>query len=193
MLSELRALLQAQGYRVYMPFLLGHDPQSSASCDFPGQCPLLLAMQARYGPFDSVVAHSAGGIIMAMAHWLGLKLDRVALLSAPASLPSLLQHALSHHQLGRQHLTLLDNYYQNRYAMPAALHTARPYTFSGARVLIMHGDQDLRINPADAGHIHTQVTDGQLQMIEGTGHLGILAPANSTGPGQISSHAQYRP
>ncbi|MFJ4389503.1 alpha/beta fold hydrolase [Pseudomonas soli] len=175
MLSEVRALLQDSGYRVYMPFLLGHDPQSPASCDFPGQCPLLLALQVRYGPFDSVVAHSAGGIIMAMAHWQGLILDRVALLSAPASLPSLLQHALSHQQIGRHHLASLDSHYQSRYPMPASLNTAHPYTFSGARALIMHGNQDQRIAPADAGRIHAQLPDSQLLVVEGTGHLGILS------------------
>lgn len=103
MLSETQTLLQARGYRVYMPFLLGHDPQVPASCDLPGQCSLLLAMQATYGPFDSVVAHSAGGIITAMAHWLGFTLDRVALLSSPASLPSLLQHSLAQLQAPEHH------------------------------------------------------------------------------------------
>jgi pimeloyl-ACP methyl ester carboxylesterase len=59
--------------------------------------------------------------------------------------------------------------------MPADLQTAHPYTFSGARVLIMHGTQDQRISPADARQIHAQLPDSQLQMIEDTGHLGILS------------------
>jgi pimeloyl-ACP methyl ester carboxylesterase len=175
MLSEVQALLHARGYRVYMPFLLGHDPHAPASCDFPGQCPLLLAMQTKYGPFDSVVAHSAGGIITAMAHWQGFSLDRVALLSAPASVSSLLQHSLVRHQAPAHYLPPLSTHYQNRYPMPAALHTAHPYTFSGARVLILHGTQDQRVNPADARQIHTQLPDSQLHMIEDTGHLGILS------------------
>lgn len=175
MLSATQTLLQTQGYRVYMPFLLGHDPYAPASCDFPGQGPLLLAMQAKYGPFDSVVAHSAGGLIMAMAHWLGFTLNRVALLSAPASLSSLLQRSLVLHQAPRHYLPLLSTHYQGRYPMPADLHTAHPYTFGGARVLIMHGKQDQRISPADARQIHAQLPDSQLHMIEGTGHLGILS------------------
>jgi pimeloyl-ACP methyl ester carboxylesterase len=175
MLSETQTLLQARGYRVYMPFLLGHDPHAPASCDLPGQCSLLLAMQATYGPFDSVVAHSAGGIITAMAHWSGFTFDRVALLSAPASLSSLLQHSLTQLQAPGHHLPLLSTYYQGRYPMPAALQTAHPYTFSGARVLILHGTQDQRVNPTDARQIHAQLPDSQLHMIEGTGHLGILS------------------
>lgn len=175
MLSEAQTLLQAWGYRVYTPFLLGHDPHTPARCDLPGQCPLLLAMQATYGPFDSVVAHSAGGIITAMAHWLGFTLNRVALLSAPASLSSLLQHSLAQLQAPAHYLPLLRTYYQSRYPMPAALQTAHPYTLSGARALIMHGTQDQRVNPADARQIHAQLPDSQLHMIEDTGHLGILS------------------
>ncbi|MCU1748578.1 alpha/beta fold hydrolase [Pseudomonas sp. 6D_7.1_Bac1] len=175
MLSVAQTLLHARGYRVYMPFLLGHDPHAPASCDFPGQCSLLLAMQAKYGPFDTVVAHSAAGIITAMAHWLGFTLDRVALLSAPASLFSLLQHSLLHHQVAGHYLPLLSTYYQSRYPMPAALQAAHPYTFGAARVLILHGKQDQRINCADAKQIHAQLPDSQLDVIEDTGHLGILS------------------
>lgn len=175
MLSAAQTVLQTQGYRVYMPFLLGHDPDAPARCDLPNQCPLLLAMQARYGPFDSVVAHSAGGIITAMAHWLGFTLNQVALLSAPASVPSLLLHSLLQHRMPGHYLPQLSTYFQNRYPQPADLQATRPYTFSGARVLILHGKQDRRIHHADARQIHAQLPNSQLHMIEGTGHLGILS------------------
>lgn len=175
MMSDLQAVLQAQGYTVYTPFLLGHDPHAPANCDLPGQCSLLLAMQTRYGPFDTVVAHSAGGIITAMAHWQGFILNRVALLSAPASLSSLLQHYLALLKADEHYLPLLGSYYQSRYPMPADLQTAHPYTFRGARALILHGTQDQRINPADARQIHAQLPDSQLHIIENTGHLGILS------------------
>lgn len=174
MLAPTQMLLHAQGYRVYMPFLLGHDPDARNSCDMPGQCALLLAMQASYGPFDSVVAHSAGGIITSMAHWSGFTLNQVALLSAPASLSSLLQHSLAQLRAPEHYLPLLNAHYQSRYPLPAALHAAHPYTFSGARVLVMHGTQDQRVNPADARQIHGELPDSHLHMIEGTGHLGIL-------------------
>ncbi|AHL34088.1 hydrolase [Pseudomonas brassicacearum] len=175
MLYEAQTLLHARGYRVYTPFLLGHDPHFPAGCDLPGQSPLLLAMQATYGPFDSVVAHSAGGIITAMAHWLGFSLDRVALLCAPASLSSLLQHSLAQLRVPAQHLPSLRTYYQSRYPLPAALQTAQPYALRGARALILHGSQDQRVDPADARQIQAQWPDSQLHMIEGTGHLGILS------------------
>jgi pimeloyl-ACP methyl ester carboxylesterase len=175
MMSDLQAVLQAQGYRVYTPFLLGHDPHAPAHCDLPGQCSLLLAMQTKYGPFDTVVAHSAGGIITAMAHWQGFTLNRVALLSAPASLSSLLQHYLALLKADEHYLPLLGSYYQNRYPIPADLQTAHPYTFRGVRALILHGTQDQRINPADARQIHAQLPDSQLHIIENTGHLGILS------------------
>ncbi|MBY8946710.1 alpha/beta hydrolase [Pseudomonas sp. SH10-3B] len=175
MLAEAQTLLQAQGYRVYAPFLLGHDPRTPASCDLPGQSALLLAMQARYGPFDSVVAHSAGGLITAMAHWLGFSFNRVALLAAPASVPSLLLHSLRQHRAPGHYLAPLSGYFQSRYGLPADVRAAQPYTFSGPRVLIMHGKQDRRISHTDAGHIHAQSADSQLHMIEDTGHLGILS------------------
>ncbi|WP_248751780.1 alpha/beta fold hydrolase [Pseudomonas sp. MWU15-20650] len=175
MLSALQTLLQARGYRVYTPFLLGHDPDACASCDIPAQCSLLLTLQATYGPFDSVVAHSAGGIITALAHTLGFTLNRVALLSAPASLSILLQHYLLLHRAAEHYLPLLGAYYQNRYPMCADLQTLSPYTFSEAHVLIMHGTRDQRLDPANARQIQAQLPQSELHIIENTGHLGILA------------------
>ncbi|WP_248732170.1 alpha/beta hydrolase [Pseudomonas sp. MWU13-2517] len=175
MLTQAQRVLQSNGYRVYTPFLLGHDPESPAGCDLPGQYPLLLAMQATYGPFDSVVAHSAGGIIMAMAHSVGLVLNRVALLCAPASLSNLLQHYLVLHRAANHYLPQLAAYYQSRYPMLADLQTDRPYTFTEAPALILQGTRDQRINPANGGQIQAQLPGSQLHMVEDTGHLGILS------------------
>lgn len=175
MLAQAQQLLHAHGYRVYTPFLLGHDPASPAACDLPAQYPLLLAMQATYGPFDSVVAHSAGGIILALAHSVGFMLNRVALLSAPASLANLLRHYLTLHRAADHYLPQLGAYFQSRYPMLVDLQTERPYTFSEAPVLILQGTRDQRINPANGAQIQAQLPGSQLHMVEDTGHLGILS------------------
>lgn len=174
MLSALQHLLHADGYRVYTPFLLGHDPATPASCELPDQSALLLAMQATYGPFDSVVAHSAGGIITALAHAQGFILNQVALLNAPASLANLLQRYLVLHRAAEHYLPLLGAYYQRRYPRFADLQTPTPYAFSEARVLILQGLRDQRISPANARQIQAQLPGSQLHMFEDTGHLGLL-------------------
>ncbi|MDQ0741454.1 alpha/beta fold hydrolase [Pseudomonas sp. W4I3] len=175
MLCALQSVLHACGYRVYTPFLLGHDPETPAGCELPAQPPLLLMMQARYGAFDSVVAHSAGGIITAMAHSQGFILNQVALLNAPASLANLLQRYLVLHRAAEHYLPLLGADFQRRYPMFADLQTCSPYAFSEARVLIMQGLRDQRISPANARQIQSQLPGSQLHMIEDTGHLGILS------------------
>lgn len=175
MLAHLQPRLQASGYRVYTPFLLGHDPASPAACDLPAQYRLLLAMQATYGPFDSVVAHSAGGIILAMAHSVGFALNRVALLSAPASLSKLLQHYLMLHRAADHYLPLLGAYFQSRYPMLVDVQTEHPYTFREAPVLILQGTRDQRIDPANGELIQAQLPGSQLHRVEDAGHLGILS------------------
>ncbi|WP_300628256.1 alpha/beta fold hydrolase [Pseudomonas sp.] len=175
MLSALQRLLHTGGCQVYTPFLLGHDPAAPASCELPAQSALLLAMQATYGPFDSVVAHSAGGIITALAHSQGFILNQVALLNAPASLANLLQRYLVLHRAAEHYLPLLGAYYQRCYPRFADLQTSTPYAFSEAQVLILQGLRDQRISPANARQIQAQLPGSQLHMIEDTGHLGLLS------------------
>ncbi|QWA13897.1 alpha/beta hydrolase [Sodalis ligni] len=175
MLSLTKNLLHARGYRVYMPFLLGHDPLAPACCDFTCQCQLLLMMQKTFGTFDAVIAHSAGGIITALSYWLGFRFNQLVLLSAPASFYSLLRHYLMQNHVAEHYLTSLCAYYQSRYPVPTALQTESLYTFNAARVLIVHAKQDRKIHFADAQQIQAQLPNSQLEVIEDTGHMGILS------------------
>ncbi|PBI77704.1 hydrolase [Ewingella americana] len=174
MLAQAKDILLAQGYEVYLPFLLGHDPQRPAPCDFPAQCQLLLTLQKTFGAFDIVVAHSAGGLITAVSASLGFRFSRLVLMSAPASFTSLLQHYLRQNQLPDTYLAPLCAWYQARF--PAIEMQATDSLFAPGDIpaLILHGQQDTKINPADARKIHRQFPGSKLALIENTGHLGVL-------------------
>lgn len=174
MLAQAKDILLAQGYEVYLPFLLGHDPQRPAPCDFPAQCQLLLTLQKTFGAFDIVVAHSAGGLITAVSASLGFRFSRLVLMSAPASFTSLLQHYLRQNQLPDTYLAPLCAWYQARF--PAIEMQATDSLFAPGDIpaLILHGLQDTKINPADARKIHRQFPGSKLALIENTGHLGVL-------------------
>ncbi len=174
MLARAKDILLAQGYEVYLPFLLGHDPQTPAPCDFPAQCQLLLTLQKTFGAFDTVVAHSAGGLITALSTSLGFRFSRLVLMSAPASLTSLLQHYLRQNHLPDTYLTPLCAWYQARYPAMEVPATDSLFAPCDIPALILHGQQDTKITPADARKIHRQLPGSKLALIENTGHLGVL-------------------
>ncbi|MFU2318501.1 alpha/beta fold hydrolase [Rahnella sp. PCH160] len=174
MLAQAKDILLAQGYEVYLPFLLGHDPQTPAPCDFPAQCQLLLTLQNTFGAFDTVVAHSAGGLITALAASLGFRFSRLVLMSAPASLTSLLQHYLRQNHLPEPYLAPLYAWYQFRFPGPEMPATDSFFALGEIPALVLHGQQDTKINHDDARKIHLQLPNSQLALIEDTGHLGVL-------------------
>ncbi len=174
MLTQAKDILLAQGYEVYLPFLLGHDPQTPAPCDFPAQCQLLLTLQNTLGAFDTVVAHSAGGLITALSASLGFRFSRLVLMSVPASFSSLLQHYLRQNHLPESYLAPLCAWYQARFPAPEMPATDSLFALGDIPGLILQGQQDTRINPADAWKIHRQLPGSQLALIEHTGHLGVL-------------------
>ncbi len=174
MLAQAKNILLAQGYEVYLPFLLGHDPQTPAPCDFPAQYQLLLTLQKTFGAFDIVVAHSAGGLITALSASLGFRFSRLVLMSAPASFTSLLQHYLRQNQLPDTYLAPLCAWYQARFPAMEVPATDSLFTPGDIPALILHGQQDTKINPADARKIHRQLSGSKLALIENTGHLGVL-------------------
>ena len=174
MLAQANDILLAQGYDVYLPFLLGHDPQTPASCDFPAQCQLLLRLQSTFGAFDTVVAHSAGGLITALSVSLGFRFSQWVLMSAPASFTSLLQHYLRQHHLPDTYLAPLYAWYQARFPASALPVTDSLFALADVPALILHGQQDTKINPADAWKIHLQLPHSKLALVADTGHLGVL-------------------
>jgi pimeloyl-ACP methyl ester carboxylesterase len=174
MLAQAKDILQAQGYEVYLPFLLGHDPQTPAPADLPVQTQLLLTLQTTFGTFDTVVAHSAGGLITALSASLGFRFRKLVLMSVPASFTSLLRHFLRQNRLPVQYLAPLCAEYRSRFPAAGMPETDALFGLGEIPALIVHGQQDNKINHADARKIHHQLPNSRLELIEDTGHLGVL-------------------
>ncbi|ELY3194265.1 hypothetical protein SMM50_004730 [Salmonella enterica] len=174
MLKLQKDLLQHLGYRISMPFLLGHDPSHPESCSIPEQVHLLMQLQEREGVFDLVIAHSAGGLITALAATLGFKVANIILISSPSSFPELLERKLKDFSTASHHRIALHHHYLNDASAGPELMSRKVFSGLQASSLVIHGSADRKIDVQDALSLHQQLPESELVLVNGTGHLGIL-------------------
>lgn len=174
MLRPQRDILQQLGYQVYMPFLLGHDPAYPEPCPVHDQVHLLLQLQQQVGEFDLVIAHSAGGVIAALAAAQGFIISNLILLAAPRSFPALLEHKLNESAARPElHAALSHRYALTCDHIPELMSEAI-YAAPAARALIIHGTADRKIPFQDALAIQEQQPSAGLILVDNAGHLGLL-------------------
>ncbi|NKI73717.1 alpha/beta hydrolase [Dickeya sp. CFBP 2040] len=174
MLKPQRDLLQQLGYRVFMPFLLGHDPTHPQASSIPEQVQLLMQLQEREGEFDIVIAHSAGGVIAALAATQGFMLSNIILIASPSSFPDLLEHKLREFPVISGLHTALHHRYSNDLSAGPELMSRQVFARLKASALVIHGTADRKIDVQDALSLHRQLPESELVLVHEAGHLGVL-------------------
>ena len=91
------APLKAQGYRVLIPDLPGQGKAKGRLVDTRQSAATILELQARHGPFHSIVGHSLGGLLACMAaagnEAIGGSVDvtKLVTINSPVSLASVIE------------------------------------------------------------------------------------------------------
>lgn len=174
MLTPQKAILQQLGFDIYLPFLSGHDLDYPTPCSVPDQIQLLLKLQQQMGEFDVVIAHSAGGVIAALAATQGFMLHQLILLASPRSFPALLDYKLNEKMpFPGLRAALHDTFFRHYGAIPALM-SETLFSALDAHVLVLHGTADCKIPCQDAESIHLQLARNSMLLIDDTGHLGLL-------------------
>ncbi|MFP1727265.1 alpha/beta fold hydrolase [Lonsdalea quercina] len=172
--APLAAALSGTGWHVIIPDLLGHGDACATPFGYAAQLQWLNVIERRFGPFDLIVAHSAGALLVEVARAQGaLLVDARISLAAPLTLITLFQRYLW--QTREQGFTAesLAAAYLDAQRLPLTLLDPKPRT-SGDKLLICHGREDGVIAVQEAKKLAAKHPRSTLWLPADTGHMGLV-------------------
>ena len=173
------APLREAGYRVVAFDNVGHGRSAGASADLVSLAEGLLAVNAAYGPFDGIVAHSLGGPATTLALVAGLETDRVVLIASPFSAGNAISYFIEQVGLDRAFEPLLRKRIERRVGVRVdELSAAHLGPFVKPPVLVIHDRNDREIPHENGVRLAWSFPDARLRSTDGLGHQRILRDAD---------------
>jgi pimeloyl-ACP methyl ester carboxylesterase len=136
----------------------------------------LLTLDRRHGPFAAAITHSFGGMCLGVAVERGLRVERAALISAPAGMAFLLERFASIVQAPEAVVDRFEQRLMHRFGedLRASIDTEQVAARMRIPALIVH-DADDRDVPLEQGERVAAAWPGaELVRTEGLGHSRIL-------------------
>lgn len=174
MLPLATALADAGAWVVY-PDLPGEGSSISLPMPFHKKGRIIADHCAKFGPFDCVIGHSAGGLIAAIAIEAGLETRKLVTVCSPTSLSTLLLAYLSQTGAPLRLHQYIEDVYRRLYGHAANL--IGPVTFARlkANLLVTHAKRDWQVLMEEA-HAILAATDGATAVfLDGCNHRSILS------------------
>jgi pimeloyl-ACP methyl ester carboxylesterase len=131
------------------------------------------------GPLAGVVGHSFGAGAAAVALHLGLKAERVALISGPASVVSVIERWGRHHGIPERYLPRLVRLVERELGEPVeSLDVVRIARGLTTRALVVHDANDKEIPLEDGLAVAAAWKGAQMMVTERYGHRRIMIAAD---------------
>jgi pimeloyl-ACP methyl ester carboxylesterase len=135
----------------------------------------IMEIEKQYGPFESAVGHSLGGMSILNAIKKGLKLNTAVIIGSGDIVQDIIEDFIAKLQLKPSFATGLRLYFEKKYGEKmndySAYQAAKEITIP---VLVIHDKDDPEV-PVKAGqHIYDHLKNGELLLTEGLGHRKIL-------------------
>jgi pimeloyl-ACP methyl ester carboxylesterase len=136
----------------------------------------ILEIEKQYGPFESAVGHSLGGMSILNAIKQGLKLNTAIIIGSGDVIQDIIEDFIAKLQLKPSLATDLRLHFEKKYGEKmndySAYKAAKEITIP---VLVIHDKDDPEV-PVKAGqHIYDHLKYGKLLLTEGLGHRKILS------------------
>jgi pimeloyl-ACP methyl ester carboxylesterase len=135
----------------------------------------IMEIEKQYGPFESAIGHSLGGMSILNAIKKGLKLNTAAIIGSGDIVQDIIEDFIAKLQLKPSFADGLRLYFEKKYGEKmndySAYQAAKEITIP---VLVIHDKDDPEV-PVKAGqHIYDHLRNGELLLTEGLGHRKIL-------------------
>lgn len=175
-MAHLVPALLARGLRVVAFDAPAHGEAEGRQTDFPEITEALRCVALAVGDVHGVVCHSAGSVAALRALRQGLKLNRLAVLSAFSQLQLPLAAMASVLKLSPRvraaHLSLLQRLYGSRFTQDySPEHLVQDLAVPG---LLVHDQGDREFGAANASRLLARWPVAQLHLTEGLGHYRLL-------------------
>lgn len=173
MMLPLALDLAARGARVILPDLPGEGRNPARPMSFGAKARILSA-QYRSENITTVIGHSAGGLIAALALEAGLGRARLVTICAPFSLETLLRAYLFRIGAPKALNTALLSYVEQRDGRAPAKVGPELYAHMGARMQVIHARRDWQVRASEADAIRAVVPAAASTLLDGCNHHTIL-------------------
>jgi pimeloyl-ACP methyl ester carboxylesterase len=174
-------LLLAQGWRVVALHPPGHGPRGHGDdAHVLGFARAILEAAVELPELRCVIGHSMGGAAALFAVQLGLTVERLVCLAAPASLRRMLRRRAASLGLGARATQAFIAAHDARLgASSAALDAAAFAARLRPRLLLVHDQDDREVPFSEAEALHAAAPQAQLLATRGLGHLRLLRDADT--------------
>lgn len=131
----------------------------------------------RFGPIDTILAHSIGGAAAINAVSRGLEVNNLVILGAPSSIPDVIDDFCTRLQLDDRYRRHLENFLVEKYNVDINAFSPREQTrgLKGVRGLIIHDKLDVDVHFEQAEALHSEWPHSELLLTNGLGHRRILS------------------
>ncbi|KQB42239.1 alpha/beta hydrolase [Flavobacterium aquidurense] len=139
----------------------------------------ILEIEKQYGPFETAIGHSLGGMSVLNAIKDGLKVKNAVIIGSGDIVQDILDEFVSKLELKPEISNRLRDYFENKYQLKmndfSAYKAAQKIQIP---VLVIHDNNDPEV-PVKAGiHIHKHLKNGTLFLTDELGHRKILGNQN---------------
>lgn len=167
--------LLAAGHKVMAVNLPAHGESAGERTSIPGSARAFVAAQDALGPLHAVVAHSIGTAVTVEAVALGLPVQRLALISAPARYAMYAKGFAAQAGLSPEQTEQMLQVLREMGVDVHAISTPRRAAGLQQPVLFAHSADDRVVPIADAEASHAKwAGPAQFLRLEGLGHRRIL-------------------
>ncbi|WP_320203664.1 alpha/beta fold hydrolase [Agrobacterium rosae] len=174
MVLPLVQALSEAGFRVVYPDLPGEGRSVSAPMSFHEKGRMIALHCAQHGPFDSVIGHSAGGLIAAIALEAGLNANKLVTVCAPKSLTSLLQAYLVQTDAPRRLHDGISKIYSLVYRQSPCHMGPQTFARLQANLLVVHAKHDWQVLVDEAHAILSSNPAAGALFLDNCNHRSIL-------------------
>ena len=167
-------LLQ-NGYQTISFDAPAHGKSKSSTTLMPEFIASILEINKQFGPFETAIGHSLGGMSILNAIKEGFLINRAVIIGSGDDIQDILDDFVLKLELHTNIALKLKNHFEKKFKVPMKNYNA---SFAAQSieipVLIIHDKDDTEINIKAAHNIHRHLNNSELLITEKLGHRKIL-------------------
>jgi pimeloyl-ACP methyl ester carboxylesterase len=182
--------LLAQDYQVVLFDAPAHGEALGTSTDPIEVREVIGAIAERFAELHAVIGHSLGGLWAVSAWNIGLRAKTLVTMSTPSTMRFLVDKFAEFYHLDGGQTEELARQIEGRLGEDVWTEFSPSEVVKAldAPGLIVHGAKDEYVSPSNAEELHSSWNRSRMEMIEGAGHLDLLASPKVASI--ISAHLQ---
>jgi pimeloyl-ACP methyl ester carboxylesterase len=152
-----------------------HGKSKSISTLMPEFIASILEIDKQFGPFESAIGHSLGGMSILNAIKEGISIKKAVIIGSGDDIQDIIDDFVLKLKLKSNTSVLMKNHFEKKFNVPMENYNA---SFAAQSVeipvLVIHDENDQEINIKASQNIHKNLKNSQLLITEKLGHRKIL-------------------